>query len=412
MARIVQKFGGTSVGDPARIKHVASRIAATVAAGHQVAVVVSAMGKTTDELLALMGQVCAEPNARELDMLLATGEQVSIALVASALKAHGIEAVSLTGAQAGIRTEAVHGKARIADIGTDRLERLMQRGVVPVVAGFQGTTYEGEICTLGRGGSDTTAVALAAALKADVCEIFTDVSGVYTTDPRVVPEARLLPEISYDEMLELASLGAQVLHPRSVEYAKHHRLFIRVRSTFDEGVGTVVKGVEELENQVPVRGVTADLNQCKVAVKAVPDRPGVAAQLFGALSEAGIVVDMITQSVRGDASNDIGFTVPSADLDKAIQVASEVGDRIGAAGVLSDPDVAKISIVGSGMVNHAGIAATMFQALADGQINIAMISTSEIKVSCVIDRAKAQQAVRLVHQAFRLDGAVPAVGAS
>lgn len=412
MARIVQKFGGTSVGNPDRIKHVAKRIAETVAAGHQVAVVVSAMGKTTDELLALMAQVCPDPSARELDMLLATGEQVSIALVASALKAHGIDSVSLTGQQAGIRTEAVHGRARIADIGTDRLERLMQRGVVPVVAGFQGTTYEGEICTLGRGGSDTTAVALAAALKADVCEIFTDVSGVYTTDPRVVPEARLLPEISYDEMLELASLGAQVLHPRSVEYAKHHRLFIRVRSTFDEGVGTVVKGVEELENQIPVRGVTADLNQAKVAVKAVPDRPGVAATLFGALSDAGIVVDMITQSVRGDASNDIGFTVPMADLDKAIQVAGEVGAQIGAAGVLSDPEVAKVSIVGSGMVNHAGIAATMFQALADGQINIAMISTSEIKVSCVIARDKAQQAVRLVHQAFRLDGAVPAVGAS
>jgi aspartate kinase len=306
----------------------------------------------------------------------------------------------------------LHTKARIVDIQTDKLRQLLADDYIPVVAGFQGVTYNGEICTLGRGGSDTTAVALAAALKADVCEIYTDVSGVYTTDPRVVQEARLLPEISYDEMLELASLGAQVLHPRSVEYAKAYNLFIRVRSTFEEGLGTLVKGAEELENQAPVRGVAADLNQAKLALKGVPDRPGVAARLFGALSERGVNVDMITQSVQDDRTNDIGFTVARADLDRAVEVSEEIGREIGAQEVVHDDDVAKVSIVGSGMVNHPGVAATMFQALADGQINIQMISTSEIKVSCVIARAQAQQAVRLVHSAFRLGTPMPAVEAS
>lgn len=412
MALIVQKFGGTSVANPERIRHVASRIAQAKQAGHQVVVVVSAMGHTTDELLELKDQVTSYASPREIDMLLATGEQISIALVAMALQAQGIPAISMTGAQAGIRTEPVHTRARIVDIHTDRLKQLLAEDYIPVVAGFQGATYNGEICTLGRGGSDTTAVALAAALKAAECEIYTDVSGVYTTDPRVVADAKLLQEISYDEMLELASLGAQVLHPRAVEYAKAYDLVIRVRSTFDEGLGTVVKGVEDMENMTPVRGVAVDMNQAKVALLAVPDTPGIAARLFGALSDHGVNVDMITQAVRADATNDIAFTVPRNDLDKAVAVSVEVGKAINAGEVVKDLDVAKVSIVGSGMVNHAGIAAKMFQALADGNINIQMIATSEIKVSCVIGREQAQQAVRLVHNAFHLGSPVPTVEVS
>jgi aspartate kinase len=409
MAIIVQKFGGTSVANPERIRLVASRIAEAKRAGHHVVVVVSAMGHTTDELLALKDQVTAYASPREIDMLLATGEQVSIALVAMALQAAGVPALSLTGAQAGIRTEPVHQRARIIDIHTDRLKQLLFEDYIPIVAGFQGVTHTGEICTLGRGGSDTTAVALAAALKARECEIFTDVSGVYTADPRVVPDATLLPEISYDEMLELASLGAQVLHPRSVEYAKQYELTIRVRSTFDQGAGTVVKGVNELENVTPVRGVAVDMNQAKVALLAVPDVPGIAARVFGALSDHGIVVDMITQAVRAENTNDIGFTVPRDALEKAVAVAREVATAIGAGDVVHSLDVAKVSIVGSGMVNHAGIAAKMFQALADGNINIQMIATSEIKVSCVINRDQAQQAARLVHNAFHLGAGAPAI---
>ncbi|MEB3198303.1 MAG: aspartate kinase [Candidatus Sericytochromatia bacterium] len=409
MTLVVQKFGGTSVATPERIRHVAHRIAQAKQAGHQVVVVVSAMGHTTDELLELKDQVTAFASPREIDMLLATGEQVSIALVAMALQSAGIPAISVTGAQAGIRTEPVHTKARIIDIHTDRLRQLLLDDYIPVVAGFQGVTHNGEICTLGRGGSDTTAVALAAALRADECEIYTDVSGVYTTDPRLVSDASLLPEISYDEMLELASLGAQVLHPRSVEYAKQHHLNLRVRSTFDEGRGTVVKGVDELENVTPVRGVAVDMNQAKVALLAVPDTPGIAARLFGALSDHAINVDMITQAVRAENTNDIGFTVPRDDLDKAVAVTTDVGKAIGAGEVVKSLEVAKVSIVGSGMVNHAGIAARMFQALADGNINIQMIATSEIKVSCVINRDQAQQAVRLVHNAFHLGSPVPTV---
>jgi aspartate kinase len=412
MALIVQKFGGTSIANPERIRHVAKRVARAHRDGNQVVVVVSAMGHTTDELLDLLAQLTDKPSPREIDMLLSTGEQVSIALMASALQKEGVKGISLTGAQAGIRTEALHTKAKIADIQTDRIRQLLADGHVPVVAGFQCVTYNGEIFTLGRGGSDTTAVALAAALRADTCEIYTDVSGVYTTDPRVVEEARLLPEISYDEMLELASLGAQVLHPRSVEYAKQYDLYIRVRSTFDEGMGTLVKGVNELENTSPVRGVAADLNQAKVALLAVPDTPGVAARLFGALSDRGVNVDMITQSVRGEDTNDIAFTVAKSDLDRAVEVTTEVGREIGGGEVVQDQDVAKVSIVGSGMVNHPGVAATMFQALADGNINIQMISTSEIKVSCVIHRDFAQPALRLVHNAFRLGTPMPAVEAN
>ncbi len=403
MALIVQKFGGSSVGDVERIRNVARRVAQTRREGNDVVVVVSAMGKTTDGLVKLMSDISADPNPREVDMLLATGEQVSIALLAQALMELGVPAVSLTGWQAGIVTDPVHKNAPIKRIDTTKLKELLGQGYVVVVAGFQGATEAGAITTLGRGGSDTTAVALAAALKADFCDIFTDVDGVYTADPRVVPQARMHAEISYDEMLELASLGAKVLHPRSVEYAKHANLFLRVRSSFNEGYGTVVKGVEQLEKQNPVSGVAADLKQAKLAVLRVPDRPGVAAQLFNALASKHIDVDMIIQSAHAQDTNDIAFTVSEDDLGRAKQVVNEVADALGAAGVIAAGGVAKVSIVGAGMINHPGTAATMFAALADAGINIHMISTSEIKVSCVIDREQANEAVRVIHERFALD---------
>lgn len=403
MALIVQKFGGTSVGNSDRIKHVAKRVAQAKLEGNDVLVTVSAMGKTTNGLVTLMGEISNNPSPREMDMLLATGEQVSVALVAQALNELGVPAISLTGWQAGIVTEPVHTNAPILRIDTTRVRELLDQGFVVVLAGFQGVTESGAITTLGRGGSDTTAVAYAAALKADYCDIFTDVDGVYTADPRVVPEARMHAEISYDEMLELASLGAKVLHPRSVEYAKNVNLFLRVRSSFNEGAGTVVKGVEQLEKQNPVSGVAADLNQAKLAVLSVPDQPGMAALLFNALAEAHIDVDMIIQSVHGEATTDIAFTVAESDLMRAKSVVYEVAQKIGASGVISDADVAKVSIVGAGMINHPGTAATMFAALAEAGINIQMISTSEIKVSCVIERARAHEAVRAIHKAFALD---------
>lgn len=402
MALIVQKFGGTSVGDVERIRHVARRVAETRREGHDVVVVVSAMGKTTDGLVKLMSEISADPNPREVDMLLASGEQVSIALVAQALMEEGVPAVSLTGPMAGIVTEAVHRNAPIKRIDTRKLHELLGQGYVIVVAGFQGATETGAITTLGRGGSDTTAVALAAALQADFCDIFTDVDGVYTADPRVVPGARMHAEISYDEMLELASLGAKVLHPRAVEYAKHAHLVLRVRSSFNQGTGTVVKGVEQLEQQNPVSGVAADLKQAKLAVLRVPDRPGVAAQLFNALAKQHIDVDMIIQSAHGQDTNDIAFTVSEEDLGRAKQVVHEVAEAMGAAGVIAAGGVAKVSIVGAGMINHPGTAAAMFSALADAGINIQMISTSEIKVSCVIDREEASEAVRVIHERFAL----------
>lgn len=409
MTLIVQKFGGTSVGNADRIKRVAERIARTKRDGHDVVVVVSAMGHTTDHLIDLMGEITRAPSLREADMLLATGEQVSIALVTMALHELGVQAVSLTGAQAGIKTEKKHGKAQILDIQTDRIKGHLAEGNVVIVAGFQGITDDFEITTLGRGGSDTTAVALAAALKADMCEIYTDVPGVFTADPRTVPNAQLLPEISYDEMLELASLGAQVLHPRSVEYAKKYGIFLRVRSSFDDHPGTVVKGVELLESQKPVSGIAADLNQVKLALLEVPDRPGVAAKLFTALAEEGINVDMIIQSVRGEVTNDIAFTVAKNELNHALAVTEKVGREIGASGVIHDSEVAKVSIVGAGMINHPGTAAMMFSALADAQINIQMISTSEIKISCIIAREKIQEAVKVIHERFELSAAEQAV---
>lgn len=410
MALIVQKFGGSSVANSDRLKNVAKRVAQTKLEGHDVVVAVSAMGKTTNALVTLMGEISKSPSPRELDMLLSTGEQVSIALLAQALQELGIPAISLTGWQAGIVTEPVHTDAPISKIDASRVRELLDQGYVVVLAGFQGVTPTGAITTLGRGGSDTTAVAYASALEADFCDIFTDVDGIYTADPRLVPEARLHTELSYDEMLELASLGAKVLHPRAVEYAKHVNLFLRVRSSFNDGAGTVVKGGDQLENQNPVSGVAADLNQAKLAVLAVPDRPGTAALLFNALAEAHIDVDMIIQSVQGETTNDIAFTVTEADLPRAKTVVYDVAQKIGASGVISDADIAKVSIVGAGMINHPGTAATMFTALADAGINIQMISTSEIKVSCVIERSRAQEAVRAIHRAFALEkGNVPVI---
>ncbi|MNR82409.1 Aspartokinase [compost metagenome] len=403
MALIVQKFGGTSVGNSDRIKQVAKRVAQAKLEGNEVVVAVSAMGKSTNALVSLMAEISNNPSPREMDMLLATGEQVSIALLTQALHELGVPAISLTGWQAGIVTEPVHNNAPILRIDTGRVRELLDQGFVVVLAGFQGVTEAGAITTLGRGGSDTTAVAYAAALKADFCDIYTDVDGVYTADPRMVPEARMHGEISYDEMLELASLGAKVLHPRSVEYAKHVNLFLRVRSSFNEGTGTVVKGVDQLEKQNPVSGVAADLNQAKLAILAVPDQPGTAAMLFNALAEAHIDVDMIIQSVQGESTNDIAFTVAERDLSRAKAVVYEIAQKLGASGVISDADVAKVSIVGAGMINHPGTAATMFAALANAGINIQMISTSEIKVSCVIERSRAQEAVQVIHKAFALD---------
>ena len=401
---IVQKFGGTSVKSVARIKNVAS-IVASAAQTDTVVVVVSAMGDTTDYLVKLAGQTSSSPNRRELDALLATGEQISIALVAMALNDRGVKALSLTGAQLGIITETVHNAARIVDINTSRIRAALDYGFVVVAAGFQGTTPDGDITTLGRGGSDTTAVALAAALGADVCDIFTDVQGVYTADPNLVPTARLLKEIAYEEMLEMARVGAQVLHPRAVELARKHRLPVRVRSTFDpEHRGTILKGADQMEISRAVSGVTVDRDQARLAILKVPDRPGVAGEVFGALAEHRVSVDMIIQAFHRDRSvNDITFTIKRADLDAARSALEEISTRIGAEQVLADPDVAKVSIVGAGLMDQPDVAARMFAALGKEAINIEMISTSEIRISCVVAERDAERAVRVVHDLFHLD---------
>jgi aspartate kinase len=404
MSIIVKKFGGTSVGDPQKIQHVARRLIEERKADEQTVVVVSAMGHTTDELLKLAAAVSLDGDRRELDQLLATGEQVTIALLALALQSLGQPAISLTGPQAGVRTDGVYGRARVVSVDADRMHRELDAGKIVVVAGFQGLAGD-EITTLGRGGSDTTAVVLAAALGAPVCEIYTDVAGVYTCDPRIVPKARKLDEISYDEMLELASLGAQVLHPRSVECAKDHGVIIHVRSTFRSDAGTFVKGVDSLETQNPVNGVSLDLNQAKVALLEVPDQPGTAAKVFLAIGKAGISVDMIIQSVRGDVTNDIAFTVASDDLDKTRKVAEQVAHELGAKEVVYDPDIAKVSIVGVGMVGRPAIASSMFDALSQRGINIQMISTSEIKISCVVEKARAKEAAQCIHEYFELEAA-------
>jgi aspartate kinase len=402
MALFVQKYGGSSVADPDRIRGVARRAVETVKAGHRVVVVVSAMGKTTDGLIRLAREVTETPSERELDVVLATGEQVSIALLAMAIEALGQPARSFTGPQAGIRTDAAHTRARILGIGADQLQQALDEGRVAVVAGFQGVSEGGELTTLGRGGSDLTAVALAAALRADVCEIYTDVDGVYTADPNVVPDARKLPRVSYDEMLEMASLGAKVLQSRSVEFAKRYGVPVHVRSTFKADPGTLVTMEDPNMESVLVTSVTHDRGHAKVSILRVPDRPGIAAQIFGAVADHGMVVDMIVQNISRDGYTDISFTLPRTDRAKAVEVLSEVARRIDAAGVAHDDRVAKVSIVGTGMRSHSGVAARMFQTLSREGINIQMISTSEIAVSCVIEDKYTELAVRALHDTFEL----------
>ena len=411
MGIIVQKFGGTSVADTDKIKNVAKAVIREKNNGNDVIVVVSAMGHTTDYLVKMANEISSSPNSREMDMLLATGEQVSIALLTMAIQAEGYSAVSMNAKQVGIITECVHSKARIVDIKTNKLKEHINKGEIIVVAGFQGVTPDGEITTLGRGGSDTSAVAIAGAMKADRCDIYTDVEGVYTTDPRIVPQATKLKEISYEEMLELAHVGANVLHPRSVETAKQYKVPMRVRSTFKlDDLGTYIIGVEDMEINRPVAGVAADLSQIRIVITEIPDKPGNAAKIFEMLSAGDISVDMIIQSYgRSDDTNDIAFTVSEAEYDKAMQILKDVVKEINAGGVLVDEDIAKVSIVGAGMVDRPGIAASMFKALAESGINIKMISTSEIKISCLVEKAHSKDAIKALHTEFHLDSSETAV---
>ena len=402
MALIVQKFGGSSVADIEKIRNVARKAIREKKAGNDVVVVVSAMGKTTDNLLNMAHQLSQTPSPRELDMLASTGEQVTIALLAIALHEEGYKAISMTGPQVGIVTDDVHVKAKILHINDERLRDLLAEGNIVIVAGFQGATVDGAITTLGRGGSDTTAVALAAVLKAHRCDIYTDVDGVYTCDPRIVKNARKLDQISYDEMLELATLGAKVLHNRSVEFAKRYNVPLQVLSSFNDVPGTmVVKETRKMEDIV-VSGVAYNRNEAKVAILGVPDRPGVAADIFDALHNSHIVVDMIIQNVGHEGTNDLSFTVNRGDLRQAMKCAEKVSKKIGARGVESDPNVAKVSVVGAGVQSHTDVAAKMFRALADKSINIQSISTSEIKISCVINEKDVDTAVQAIHDALDL----------
>lgn len=405
MALIVQKFGGSSVATVERIQNVARRVARTVDAGNQVVVVLSAMGDTTDDLIALAKQISRNPSEREMDMLMSTGEQQSVALLAIALHAMGYKAVSLTGEQAGVRTDRVYSRAKILSIDSVRLERELAGGKVVIVTGFQGVDSLGEIHTLGRGGSDTSGVALAIALNADFCEIYTDVDGVYTADPRIVPDAHKLDEISFDEMLEMSSLGAGVLQPRSVEVAKTFNMPICVRSSFNDNEGTMVKeevNMKQLEQEVLVSGVAYDDDLVKVTVYGVPDQPGAASILFGALADAKINVDMIIQSGNRDAHNDISFTTGKEADGKLEEVLEPVVEQLGADRFVLQDDVAKVSIVGAGMITNPGVAAKMFRCLYEKGYNIEMITTSEIKVSCIVKKDGAKDAVRALHEYFGL----------
>ena len=403
MALIVQKFGGTSVGNTERIKNVARRVAKYRAQGDQIVVVVSAMSGVTDNLIKLAKEIVPLPAEREMDMLLATGEQQTIALAAIALHSLGVPAVSMTGAQAGIITDGVHTKAKIQNITPKQVHQLLDEGNVVIVAGFQGQTDEGHITTLGRGGSDLTAIALAAALKADLCQIYTDVDGVYTADPRIVPTARKLPEIAYDEMLELAGSGAKVMQLRSVEFAKKFNVVFEVRSSLNENPGTIVKEETNSMEGVVVRGVSLDKNQAKVTLFGVPDQPGKAARIFRALADGAINVDMIVQNVShagGAPATDLSFTVDKPDLLKASKVIEGLKAEIGFKESATDESIGKLSIVGVGMKSHSGVAAKMFDVLAQESVNIGMISTSEIKISVVIELAKGEAAMRALHTAF------------
>jgi aspartate kinase len=402
MALIVQKFGGTSVANPQKIKAVAERVMGYSSKGHRMVVVLSAMAGETNRFVDLANQMQVIPDPREMDVLLATGEQATIALFAMAVKEAGLDAISLLGDQVRITTDRMHTKARIKKIDAELINRHLDAGKIVVVAGFQGVTEDGDLTTLGRGGSDTTAVALAAALQADECEIYTDVEGVYTTDPNVCSTARKIDRISYDEMLELASLGAKVLDIRSVGFAKRYKVPVHVRSTFTENEGTwVVEEDKEMESN-PVSGVTCSKNEARITISKVPDVPGTAAKIFDPLTSQGIIVDMIIQNTREGALTDMTFTVPRTEYKKTMQIMEQVVAEIGAESVTGSENIVKVSIVGVGMRNHAGIASTMFKALAREGINILMISTSEIKVSCVIEEKYAELAVRSLHDAFEL----------
>ena len=402
MAFIVQKYGGTSVGSPERILNVAKRVADSKKEGHKIVVVVSAMSGVTDSLIKLAREVNPEATAREMDVLLATGEQQTIALTALALHGIGVPAVSLTGAQAGIVTDKMHTKAKIANITPKKVHEHLDAGQVVVVAGFQGQNPDGSITTLGRGGSDLTAIAMAAALKADLCEIYTDVDGVYTADPRIVPHAKKIQEISYDEMLELASLGAKVMQARSVEFAKKFKVKFVVRSSFNHNPGTVITEEHPAMEEVVIRGVSLEKNQAKVTIIGVPDKPGVAAGLFGALAEAGTNVDMIVQNVSLEGTTDLTFTINQDDLPQVRKVIAAQVAKIGAKSHTAQAGISKLSVVGIGMRSHTGVAATLFRALAEAGINIQMISTSEIKISVIINESEGSRATQAVHDAFKL----------
>lgn len=397
MALVVQKFGGSSVADVDKIKNVARKALREKEMGNQVVIVVSAMGKTTDGLISLAHQITNDPPAREMDMLMSTGEQVTIAVLAIALQSMGHKAISFTGPQVGIITDTVHRKARIKRINAKKIKEALDSGNIVIVAGFQGCTEDYDITTLGRGGSDTTAVALAAALKADVCDIYTDVDGVYTTDPRICPNARKLEKISYDEMLELASLGAKVLVNRSVELAKNWNVVIQVRSSFNDNPGTLVMKEDKSMEDVVVSGVAYNRNEAKISIMGVPDRPGIAAEVFGRISDSHIVVDMIIQNVGQNGRNDISFTVGKEDFVSTLKIAEALCKELSAEKVISDEKIAKVSVVGVGMKTHCGVAAKMFRALAGNGINIEMISTSEIKISCVIRESDLDKAVQAIH---------------
>jgi aspartate kinase len=403
MSLIVHKYGGTSVATIEKIRGVAERVVEYAQQGHQMVVVLSAMAGQTDGLIALAHEVTQDPDLREMDVLLSTGEQVSVALFAIPLQSMGYDARSLLGFQVGIYTDQLYGKARIQEIDTNRIIKEIEKDRIVAVAGFQGLDERNNITTLGRGGSDTTAVALAAALKADVCEIFTDVEGVYTTDPNVCPKAKKMESISYEEMLEMASMGAKVLEIRAVEFAMKFDVPIHVRSSFGKEQGTMVIGEKKDMEKVLVSGVTYNKNEARITLRRVPDRPGIAALLFGPISKAGIVVDMIIQNTSEDGLTDLTFTVPKPEFYRTMKLVSKVAEEVDAEKVLGDEDIAKVSIVGVGMRTHAGVAQKMFDTLSRENINIIMISTSEIKVSCVIEEKYTELAVRVLHKAFGLD---------
>jgi len=403
MGLIVQKFGGTSVADLERIRHVAKRVAKTYDQKNDVVVILSAMAGTTDNLIGMAKEVTTAPNKRELDVLLATGEQTTAALLSIMLQSMKYPAMSMLGYQAEVVTDHTFGNARILEIGANRIKNLIKKRNIVVIAGFQGCDTQGNITTLGRGGSDTSAVAIAAAIKADICEIYTDVDGIYTADPNICKKARKIKEISYDEMLNMASLGAKVLQIRSVGFAKKYNIPLHVRSSFNEEEGTMVVDEDSGMEQLVVSGVTHNKDEARITLKKVPDQPGVAAKIFTPISEAGILVDMIIQNTRAGGQTDLTFTVPKADFAKALEIEKKVAEKIGAQDVFGDKNIAKVSVIGVGMKNHSGVASIMFHTLAKENINIIMISTSEIRISCIIEEKYTELAVRVLHTAFGLD---------